>query len=396
MPVAVAGMHRSGTSMVTRLLNLCGLYLGKEGDLLSATKDNLEGFWENAKLQRINDEILTSFGGGWDIPPVLQVGWETSPHLASIIQNANLAIKEISQQQPVWGWKDPRNSFTLPFWKRLIPNLKIIICIRNPFEVYHSLARIGAASGIFSYNLWLAYNQQLITSTKPEERMITHYDSFFREPQSELRRLVNFLELEASNETIHIACRTISTSLRHNRGSIDDLYTTNAPDKLLDLYRQLCLRAGRVYGLYPSSEGDEFLQNITPAEEPVMGPFEKDIERISYDLKIANRERSRLHKEMIKLQEEKTVEIAKLREEILILQSTINHIAASRSWRLIRGVQKIRLFFIPLGSTREKSLKIILNLLSFKYLAKIVSVLRSQGIRGLFTWIRNRIEKLGS
>jgi FkbM family methyltransferase len=384
MPVAIAGMHRSGTSMVTRLLNICGLYLGKKENLLSATKDNPEGFWENAEIQRMNDEILTSFNGGWDIPPVLQAGWETSPHLGSIIQNANLVIQEISQQESVWGWKDPRNSLTLPFWKRLVPNLKIIICLRNPFEVYCSLSRIGAASSAFSYNLWLAYYQRLMASTNSEECIITHYDSFFRDPQSELRRLTNFLGLEVSDETISTACQTISTNLRHNYGSIAHLRATNAPDQLLYLYRELCLQAGSVYGISVSLEETEFLENIAPTEEFVTMPIEKDIERIREDLRIANVEKEQLEKNIVRLQEERTIEIeklqnektaeiAKLHTEITALQSTIQGIFASRSWKLIQTFQKIRLFFIPLGSRREKIVKAILKWLNMK--EKIASII---------------------
>ena len=38
--VCIAGMHRTGTSMVARMLNLCGVYLGKEKDLIPSEKDN--------------------------------------------------------------------------------------------------------------------------------------------------------------------------------------------------------------------------------------------------------------------------------------------------------------------------------------------------------------------
>lgn len=43
--VCMAGRHRFGTSMVARLLNLRGLYLGEEADLLPPASDNVEGFW---------------------------------------------------------------------------------------------------------------------------------------------------------------------------------------------------------------------------------------------------------------------------------------------------------------------------------------------------------------
>src|SRR6185312_7034486 len=58
MPLCIAGMHRSGTSMVTRLLNLCGLEIGRQSDLLRPRSSNPEGFWENRRFIRINDAVL--------------------------------------------------------------------------------------------------------------------------------------------------------------------------------------------------------------------------------------------------------------------------------------------------------------------------------------------------
>ena len=30
----------------------------------------------------------------------------------------------------MWGWKDQRNSLTLPFWEDLLPGLKTVIVVR--------------------------------------------------------------------------------------------------------------------------------------------------------------------------------------------------------------------------------------------------------------------------
>src|SRR5690606_10896115 len=48
-PIAVAGMHRTGTSMVTKVLHDAGLALvGSDAeDLIDPADDNPEGFWEN-------------------------------------------------------------------------------------------------------------------------------------------------------------------------------------------------------------------------------------------------------------------------------------------------------------------------------------------------------------
>ena len=56
--ICIAGAHRSGTSMLTRLLHRCGLYLGEEKDMMPAAADNPDGFWENVRFVKINDEIL--------------------------------------------------------------------------------------------------------------------------------------------------------------------------------------------------------------------------------------------------------------------------------------------------------------------------------------------------
>ena len=62
MPVCIAGMHRSGTSLIAHLLHDCGLYLGPEQSLIPATKSNIDGHWEHAGFVALNDEILSCNG----------------------------------------------------------------------------------------------------------------------------------------------------------------------------------------------------------------------------------------------------------------------------------------------------------------------------------------------
>jgi hypothetical protein len=60
--VCVLGMHRSGTSAVTRALNLLGMDLGLPECLVGLREDNPEGFWENLGFSEVSDEILTRQG----------------------------------------------------------------------------------------------------------------------------------------------------------------------------------------------------------------------------------------------------------------------------------------------------------------------------------------------
>ena len=78
--ILVAGMHRSGTSAVTRILSLAGCDLPKNlmtGDV--ANKFNERGFWEPRSIADLNDELLASAGSAWDDWRAFDSGWYVSP-----------------------------------------------------------------------------------------------------------------------------------------------------------------------------------------------------------------------------------------------------------------------------------------------------------------------------
>jgi len=240
MPICIAGMHRSGTSMVTRLLNLCGVYLGPESDLAAvASFDNEAGFWENRQFVRVNEEVLARLGGGWDLPPAVTEGWEMGDEIAELREEAAELIRQFSPYER-WGWKDPRNTLMLPFWKRLIPDLKILVCLRSPVEVADSLYQRAGSSYAFGMDLCLKYYQRLLATTQPAERVVTHYNAYFFNPQAELRRVLGLLEIPAPSETIQHACSTISMSLRHNWATTRQRIEERIPPDLMDYYIRLC------------------------------------------------------------------------------------------------------------------------------------------------------------
>jgi len=61
--VCIAGMHRSGTSMVARLLSDCGVYLGSPQDLLPPQPDNPKGYFEHKGMLALNEALLEHLGG---------------------------------------------------------------------------------------------------------------------------------------------------------------------------------------------------------------------------------------------------------------------------------------------------------------------------------------------
>lgn len=75
--VMVVGMHRSGTSAVTRAANLLGVPLGRADDLYSA-EDNPSGHWESRQLRDLDNVTLHVFGGFDTAMPPMPRSWPQS------------------------------------------------------------------------------------------------------------------------------------------------------------------------------------------------------------------------------------------------------------------------------------------------------------------------------
>jgi hypothetical protein len=243
MPLCIAGMHRSGTSMVTRLLNLCGLEVGPASELLRPRPSNREGFWENRRFLRVNEAILRELGGTWDCPPPLPLGWENRPALEQLRKNALRLVRPFRGCEP-WGWKDPRNCLTLPFWNRLLPDLSVLLCVRNPLAVARSLHLRDGMSLASAFDLWLTYTRRLLAAVPAGERVVTHYDNYFVDAEAELQRLLGLLSMEATADDLGSASASIDRSLVHHQVTVDDLVTADAPSEVVECYLGLCAEAG--------------------------------------------------------------------------------------------------------------------------------------------------------
>ncbi len=243
MPLCVTGMHRSGTSMIVRLLNLCGLDLGPPRDLLPPAPDNPEGFWENRSFVRLNDAVLKHLGARWDLPPLDDPpGWEDEPSLDSLHSRACRLVRCFRGREP-WGWKDPRNCLTLPFWRRVLPEMKVLICLRNPVAVAESLWARDGMSFAQSFDLWLTCNRRALAAAPPD-RVVTHYHSYFHDPRAELRRVLGRLGIGVAPGRLEQACAAVNPSLVHHHMGVEDLVAAGGSPDLVDCYLALCAQAG--------------------------------------------------------------------------------------------------------------------------------------------------------
>jgi Sulfotransferase family len=237
-PIAITGMHRSGTSMITRGLHDSGLnLLGPGADkFIDTADDNPEGFWENAAIVACNDDLLEATGGAWDNPPAFPPQGADDPRVTHIEEAAAAALAGLRARVP-WGFKDPRTCLTAAFWMDLEPDLRFIVCVRHPLEVALSLKRRNQNSYSLGLSLWERYYATALELIPPERRIVTHYDSFFADAAGELRRLCEFAGLEGVEPHIR-------SDLRHHEVDVN-LVDAEVSPTLRSLYDELC-RESRV------------------------------------------------------------------------------------------------------------------------------------------------------
>ena len=247
-PVIVIGMHRSGTSAVVRALDELGLFTGHD----------LEPNAEARFFLRLNEQMLRMAGAYWDSPePMLQLleddelvewlarwldlqlhGFGTSLYLS---KPGWVRYRDIRRYPQPWGWKDPRNTLTLPVWLRLFPDAKVVNVVRHGVDVAASLQfreeklryetlhtsqyepkawrvtslRCRELKGAFS--LWEDYvsaADSALVSLSVSQKLQFRFEDWLQSPLPLLQQLNEWLGLGASEARM----QSVANDLRPERG----------------------------------------------------------------------------------------------------------------------------------------------------------------------------------
>ena len=319
----VVGMHRSGTSAVTRALSELGLDLG--GDpLMSATEANPTGHYEVGRLMAINDELLDAVGGRWSAPPA------AGPDEVAALVETELAPRARRQIDQVfagdgWVWKDPRTSLLLPFWRSVLdPEPAIVAVLRHPIEVARSLeARDGMAVD-YGLALWERYTRVLLRDLVGLPVYLVEYEATIDGPDAVLAGLADFV---AANERLESppdragAAGAFVGDHRHQRATAADLDAEPAATaELIELHQ----RAGEFVGhhdsfpvvdLGPESAG---LQ-VAFTEHKRLSSFEESAPFLQADLDLA---RSRIGDLKLEI-ERRSEQASNLASEVLGLREEV-------------------------------------------------------------------------
>jgi GT2 family glycosyltransferase len=158
--LVVAGMHRSGTSLVASLVAGAGVSMGTR--LLAAGRGNTRGHFEDLDFQEFHQRALRSNGLHGD--GLVPAGQPEVPEALEPRARELVAARRVTGKP--WGWKDPRTLLFLDFWNEAVPETSWLLVFRSPWEVADSLYRrldeTTTSDPLLAIQAWMHANRLLL------------------------------------------------------------------------------------------------------------------------------------------------------------------------------------------------------------------------------------------
>lgn len=223
----VLGMHRSGTSALTRMLSLLGCALPRT--LMPAHESNAAGHWESAAIADLNDQILAAAGSTWDDWLPVNPDFTTSSEGQRWLDAATTCLNEEFGDQPLFVLKDPRICRLVPFWREVLHRQSIeplaVLPLRNPYEVAKSLAARNGINEEEGLLLWLRHALDAEATTRDIRRAFVTYDQVLEDWSAQVDRIAETLGLtwpRLSGLTSVEIESFLAPSLHHHHSTLQD------------------------------------------------------------------------------------------------------------------------------------------------------------------------------
>ncbi len=266
-PLIIIGMHRSGTTLLSKILEDSGVFMGVKKEVNN----------ESVFFLKINDWIMRQFNASWDQPYNMNfldnktidlIKKAIIPSLKDIRSIEFLGLKNYFKYKDIrrldipWGWKDPRTTFTLDIWLKIFPEARILHIYRNPIDVAESLrkreeeldlifkmtsikkikeyllkGKVGYISsirvrhireGVF---LWKEYVEKSFSYDKVTKNILhIKYEDLLNNPKSQLEKIFDFIEIPYVDKDISMAINTFR---------IDRKYAFTKDNFLVSIYHEI-------------------------------------------------------------------------------------------------------------------------------------------------------------
>lgn len=215
----VLGMHRSGTSALTRGLVALGAGLGDR--LLPGDPSNPRGFFEDRDVCNYNMQFMEALGQTWT--SLAPIPGERLLELARSLggQAALQLVRSKVEGVPLPAFKDPRLCRLMPFWRPVLAAADLapscVLPLRHPDAVARSLERRDGILLEGGRGLWLRYTLDALDGSRGLPRIMVAYERLLAAPRREIARIGQAFGLPVDAEALAVFARDfLDTGLCHH------------------------------------------------------------------------------------------------------------------------------------------------------------------------------------
>lgn len=399
--IVVLGMHRSGTSVVTRGLQVMGVDLGNKL-MPPVDGNNKKGFWEDMDIYSLNIEMLDSINSDWHYLTPIQHDEVNTLRKKGYIRQAVKLVKEKTSGIPVFGFKDPRVTRLLPFWNEVFIqsrlNVSYVLTLRHPLSVCKSLQKRDGFDLEKGCLLWVEHMISSFTGTEGKNRILVDYDRLMASPEAQLKRIAKALQLQIDSfELEKFKTEFLDPELQHSVFQLNDLMVNEAISPLAqEIYSESLKAAINNKRL----DSISFRKKIAQWSEEFFRQKSALVLTDKLISTIASMNKALLEKEEIvqtlssqiadEVQTVQTLSTQIMEHETRITEREIElaEIRKSRAWKIALLFRQIRVILVPPNSFRARMLRFLFKI--------VVSPFRKsdQNSRGISDLIRALVNTL--
>lgn len=277
----VLGMHRSGTSALTRLLAAAGATLPRQ--LMHADEFNPRGYFESGRIAWANGARLHGSGSAWDDPLLFPCpDWPAAEDAKWRALAREVFEAEFGEAaRPLV--KDPRLSIVLPAWRPVFAELGLqpacAIAVRPPAAVAASLVRRDGFAPEKALLLWASYMVAAVVNTRGLACVFVSYDALLADWRRQADRIEAGLGLPSPARDAASASAMdafLASDLRHNVGGGDLARYGWAGELARQVHQAL---EGAVLGGSPDLQALAAAADVIAAKRREFGPIVSSISR---------------------------------------------------------------------------------------------------------------------
>lgn len=233
------GMDRSGSSLAMRMLAAAGVQIGSDDDHVAPhADDNPHGYQELRSLIEINGRLLDAIEADpLDVELGADVDWGDA-RFDDLRAQAQALIATNFSDGP-WAIKEPRMSLVVPFWREVFPDLKFVICLRDPAAVIRSQERRESNYEDRERLLrkWLRYTIASLDSTDGAERIVVDFDDALSQPRETVSRYAVFAGMPApSDDALRAAEALVDPALLARQAKASESEKIDLPPEIQAAY----------------------------------------------------------------------------------------------------------------------------------------------------------------